>query len=133
MYESSGLRFFRTTMKGKIFQIFWNGSNILIGEHDLRKGIEILAKLVFSFSIIVWWSWLYYLSWSWLLKLIYLNSEDFFCNQVFNWDSIHASYCEVWSYKKKKYKTFKTYDNYVWKEPIDKRCLLILDLKPCRS
>ena len=51
----------------------------------------------------------------------------------FNWDSLHATYYEAWSYKKKKHKKIKVYRKYVQKEPSVKRCLLIQDLKPLRS
>ena len=45
-------------------------------------------------------------------------------------DSLHArlnSYYEAWSYKKKKHKKIKAYRKSVYKEPIVKWCLLILD------
>ena len=40
---------------------------------------------------------------------------------------------EAWGYKKKKHKKAKAYRKCVWKEPTDKRYLLILDLKPVTS
>ena len=43
------------------------------------------------------------------------------------------SHHEAWSYKKKKHKKIKAHRKSVQKEPIIKRCLLILSLKPLRS
>ena len=57
----------------------------------------------------------------------------FFVDNLFNWDSLHArlnSHYAAWSYKRKKCKKIKAYRKPVQKEPTDKRCLLILDLKP---
>ena len=54
----------------------------------------------------------------------------------FNWHSLHArlnKHYEVWNYKKKKYKKIKAHMKSVYKEPIVKRCLLILDFKLVRS
>ena len=55
---------------------------------------------------------------------------------IFNWDSLHARlicHYKAWSSMKKKHKKIKAYRNSIHKEPIVKRCLLILDLKPLRS
>ena len=62
-----------------------------------------------------------------------ISSFQFF---FLNWDSLNArlnSHYEAWSYKKKKHTKIKAYKKSVYKEPIVKRCLLILDLKPSRS
>ena len=53
-----------------------------------------------------------------------------------NRDSLHVKlniHYAAWSYEKKKYRKIKAYRKSVSKEPTDKRCLLILDLKPFRS
>ena len=55
---------------------------------------------------------------------------------LFNQDLLHArlnSHYEAWSYKKRSTKKIAGYGKSVYKEPIVKRCLLILDLKPLRS
>ena len=54
----------------------------------------------------------------------------------FNWDSLHArlrSHYEAWHYKKRSTKRITGYRKSVLKEPVVKRCLLILDLKPLNS
>ena len=66
-------------MKTQVLLIFWSLSwdYVQSTEHDLRKRIELLAKLVFSFSIIVFNMiklLVIVLQWRWLPKLIYLNS-----------------------------------------------------------
>ena len=50
-------------------------------------------------------------------KYVQLSHKMIF---FFDWHSLHErlySYYEAWSYKKKKYKKFKTYRKSVWKEP----------------
>ena len=54
----------------------------------------------------------------------------------FNWDSLHArlnSHYEAWSYKKKKHKKITAHMKSVKKEPVVKRCLLILDIQGLKS
>ena len=66
----------------------------------------------------------------------------------FNWDSLQTrlnNYWQAWSYKKKSNKNIKTYRKsvskpilsvgsfFLKKEPTNKMCLLILDLKPLKS
>ena len=66
------------------------------------------------------------------VKMIFMANFYF---SFFNWDSIHAtlnSHYEAWSYNKKKHEKIKTNRTSVQKEPTLKRCLLTLDLKPCR-
>ena len=58
----------------------------------------------------------------------------FVCLFFKNWDSVHArlnSHYEARNYKKKKYKKIKAYRKY--KDPTDKKCLVILHLKQFRS
>ena len=45
------------------------------------------------------------------------NSSNAFFFVFLNSDSLHARYCETWSYKKKKGKKIKAYRKFVSKEP----------------
>ena len=67
------------------------------------------------------------------LKNIYMSALGHHICLFFNWDSLHARlnshYEALWNYEKKKYKKIKAYKNSAQKEPTDKRCLKMLDLK----